>query len=191
MEDRLHDMLTEGETLLWSGQPLTFKALDRTNQSRIVTGLVIKATATVAALTIYAQLARNSAVGIKPGVVIFIVLLAAFVMYYPFHTARRLRSNTLYGLTDKRILRVGAKEQAVAYDRIKRVTLRSDDDGQYTLLAGSRVQSLRPTRWRYEADAPFVDDPRDAEAENVVLYALPLDGSLNRILKQYLSVYSE
>lgn len=191
MEDRLHDMLIDGETLLWSGQPLTFKTLDRTYQKNIVIGIILKAIVTVATLILYIQIALRSTVGIKPGVIIFIAIVGVFTMYYPFHTARRLRSNTLYGLTDKRILRVSTKEQGIPYNRIKHAVLKSDEDGHFTLLAGSQVQSLRPTRWRFEADAPFIDDPNDSEAKNAILYALPLDGNLKRILKQYLSVYAE
>ena len=188
MEERLQGMLTEGETLLWSGQPEPFKIIDRTNQKGLIASFIVKLIATAAILMLYFRVALSGDAGVQPGVVILILLVAAFAFYYPVHTATRLRRSTYYGLTDRRILRVGTKDESVPYDRIKNAALRTDEDGQSTLLCGPHAVKLRPGRWRNEADVPFDNDTRAPEAQSVILYALPMDERLRGLLKQYLPV---
>ena len=185
MYDKLRAMLAEGETLLWSGHPASFDTMDRTNRKGIIVGFIVKAIFASGATLMYLRVARNTDAGIKPGVIAFIILIAAFAFAYPFLTARRLRQNTYYGLTDRRVLRVDTKEESVPYNRIEDTALRSDEDGHFTLLCGPRALGLKPDRWRSEASLPFIDDPDRPEAQTLVLYALPVDDNLREILKQH------
>lgn len=188
MEERMREMLAEGETLLWSGRPVSFRTMDKTNKRGLTISLIVKAVVTLSLLAGYFRLTSEAGVPVKPGLLAIILFFAGFAFYYPLHTAKRLREQTYYGLTESRLLRIGTKEDSVAYDRIKTASLRTDEDGQATLLCGDHAQKLRPGQWRGAADGPFDDDPRDAEAHSVVLYALPVDGKLREILKRYLSV---
>ena len=187
MYDKLRAMLTEDETLLWSCRPASFDTMDRTNRKGIIVGFILKAIFAAGATMMYLRVARNTDAGIKPGVIAIILLIAAFAFAYPFLTARRLRQNTYYGLTDRRILRVDTKEESVPYNRIEDTALRSDEDGHFTLLCGPRALGLKPDRWRSEATLPFIDDPDRPETQTLVLYALPVDDKLRGILKQYLA----
>lgn len=186
MEKQLRELLSEDEQLLWSGCPESFDTLDQSNKTSIIVGLVIKCLITLGILTLYYISAQQDGGSIKPGVIIFISLFAAYALVNPFLVARRLRKKTIYGLTDKRILRSGSNDGAVPYERIKRAMLRKDDDGHTTLLCGPRACRLKPRQWRSEADVSFIDNHGEPEAERVILYALPLDNELKDLLYQYL-----
>ena len=185
MEEQLREHLMEGERLLWSGSPESFETLDKTNKTSIIVGFVIKALITLGILLLLIISARENGGG-KPGAFAFVLALAAFAFANPFLIARRLRKKTFYGLTDKRILRAGANEQAVPYDRIRNAVLRTDADGHTTLLCGSRAIKLKPHQWRGEADVSFINSAIEPEAERVILYALPMNDELKGILNQYL-----
>ena len=185
MEKELREHLMEGERLLWSGCPESFETLDKTNKTSIIVGLVIKVLATLGILSLFLFAAQDGG-NRTPGVFVFILVFAAYAVLNPFLVARRLRKKTLYGLTDRRILRVGATDSAVPYDRIKRAVLHTDQDGHTTLLCGERALNLKPRQWRSEADVSFIDSHDAVEAERVILYALPMDDALRAILNEHL-----
>jgi len=187
MENQLRERLMEGEQLLWVGTPEPFETLDRTNKTGIVIGLVIKAVVALGLLAAYFIGMRGNG-SVKPGIVIFILAFAAFAVLNPFIIAGRLRKKTIYGLTDRRVMRSGALDEAVPYDRIKRAALRTDADGHTSLLCGARAMKLKPRKWRSEADACFINDSDDPEAERVILFALPEDDELRALIKKYLPI---
>ena len=86
------------------------------------------------------------------------------------------------------MLRAGTYEQAIPYERIKSAVLRADDDGHATLLCGARATDLKPRQWRGEADVSFINNHDDSEAARVILYALPLDDELKRLLREHIPV---
>lgn len=185
MEKQLKELLLADEELLWMGSPEAFDTLDKTNKTSIIVGLVIKVLVILGILLTFvfsAQSANNT----KPGVFLFILAFGVFALVNPFLIARRLRRKTIYGLTNKRIIRSGATDNAVPYERIKKAVLRMDDDGHTSLLCGSRAVNLKPRKWRGEADASFIDSSNEPEATRVILYALPMDDSLREILEKHL-----
>lgn len=187
METKLRNLLAEDETLLWSGTPEPFETLDKTNKKSIFIGLAIKIAIIATCLILYIHAALN-AVGIKPGVIIFILALGGYAICNPFITAKRLREKTIYGLTDKRVLRAGTAEGGVPYERMKSVVLRMDEDGHTSLLCGPNTKNLKPRQWRSEADAAFINGPDDPEALRVIMYAIPNDKELKTLLKKYLQI---
>lgn len=187
MEEQLRALLAEDETLLWSGRPEAFETMDKTNKKSITTWLIIKVAVTVALLIMYINAALNG-VGIKVGVIIFILAIAAFAIASPFLIARRLQMKTYYGLTEKRVLRAGANTESVPYERMKSVVLRTDEDGHTTLLCGPNTQNLKPHQWRGEADAAFINGPDDPEAVRVILYNLPMNDELEALLRKHLPI---
>lgn len=187
MEEQLREHLVEGEQLLWVGRPESFDTLDRTNKASIIVGLVIKALVTLGILLLFILPGRENG-GVKPGVIAFILAFAAFAFANPFLIARRLRQKTIYGLTDKRIMRSGANDQAVPYERIRSAMLRSDADGHTSLLCGPRSINLKPRQWRGEADAAFINNAGEPEADRVILYAVLMDDELKSLLEKYLPI---
>ena len=187
MEKSLRALLEEDEKLLWFGSPEPFETMDKTNKKSILIGLVIKALVIVGCLALYIQSAQSTGEA-KPVMLLLILGVGVWAVANPFLTARRLREKTIYGLTDRRVLRSGANDESVPYERIKSAVLRRDADGHSTLLCGPRTQNLKPRQWRGEADASFINGPDDPEALRVILYNIPLDKTCRDVLKQYLGV---
>lgn len=185
MVKQLREQLLEDEQLLWTGCPEAFDTLDRTNKTSIITGLVIKALIGLGILFLVFSSAKDGG-GIHPGIIICILAAVAYAMMNQFLIARRLRKKTIYGLTDKRVIRAGAADNAVPYERIKKAVLRIDQDGHTSLLCGSRACDLKPRQWRAEADASFINNSGEPEASRVILYALPMDDALRALLYQRL-----
>lgn len=187
MEEKFRELLEKDETLLWCGRPERFETLDKTNRQSIVVGTVIKVCVIAGILALYIKGALMAA-GIKWGMVAVIVAFGAFALANPFLVARRLRDKTFYALSDRRILRTGANDGSVPYERIKSAALRTDEDGHTTLLCGPRAKNLKPRQWRGEADAGFINGPDDPEALRVILYNLPMTKELRAILKEKIGV---
>ena len=186
MENSLRNLLAEDEKLLWTGRPEPFEVLDKTNKTSILTGLVIKVLVIVGCLLLYYTTREGG--DSKPIVPIMLLAIGAFAVLNPFLIARRLQKKTIYGLTDRRVLRAGSSDESVPYERMKNAVLRTDADGHTSLLCGPRTQHLKPRQWRAEADAAFINGPDDPEAVRVILYAIPVDKELKALLKQYLNV---
>ena len=187
MEEQLRPLLAKDEKLLWCGRPEAFETLDMTNKPRILTGILIKAVIFAAALYAYvrASVATDS---FQILILAGIAATAALVIAYPFFVANSLRKKRVYGLTDRRILRLGENNETVPYSRIKTAVLRTDADGHTSLLCGPGTVKLRPYKWRGKADSPFFNRPDKPEAEDIVLYALPMDKKLRSVLEEYLPI---
>ncbi|MBO6017671.1 MAG: hypothetical protein J6Z15_03025 [Oscillospiraceae bacterium] len=188
MDENLRELLEKDEKLLWSGQPEQFEALDRTNRQSIITGLILKVAVTLGLIILYILIAVHISADIKPGIVAALLIVCAAMLANPFLVAKRLRNNTIYGLTDRRILRAGAKEDSVDYERIKNAALRIDADGHMSLLCGPRAKNLRPQQWRVHADAAFVNRVDEPECVRLILYALPMNEELKTILEKHFPI---
>ncbi len=184
MENQFREHLLDGEELLWTGRPESFDTFDKTNRNSIIAGLVIKV---IIVLGLLLTLLSIKEIDIKQICMFgFVIAITLFSMLNPFLIAGRLRKRTLYGLTNKRILRAGTNDVAVPYTRIKSARLGKDPDGHTTLLCGERAIHLKPKQWRGEADAFFIDSLSEPEAERVILYALPMNRDLTDLLRKYL-----
>lgn len=187
MEKNFSELLEKDEKLLWCGRPERFETLDKTNKQSIVIGLAVKLIVIGGILALYIRGALAAA-GIKWGIIAVILAFGAFALVNPFLVARRLRDKTFYALSDRRVLRAGANDGSVPYERIKSAVLRTDADGHTTLLCGPRTKDLKPRQWRGEADAAFLNGPDDPEALRVILYNLPMTKELRAILKDKIGV---
>ena len=185
MDNQLREHLMENEQLLWTGRPESIDTLDKTNKTSIIVGSIIKATVTLGLILLYIFSSQGKG-DVMPSLIVCILALGIFALVNPFLTARRLRKKTIYGLTDKRVMRSGVYDEAVPYTRIKSAVLRSDEDGHTSLLCGPRAVNLKPQKWRGEADASFINNAAEPEAERVILYALPMDDRLKEILNRYI-----
>ena len=185
MEEQLREHLLEGEQLLWTGRPESFDTLDKTNKTPMIAGIIIKILITVGFLALYIPSAQESG-KVLPGLIVIVLLFAAFALINPFLVVRKLRKKTIYGLTDQRILRAGEYDQAIPYERIKSAVLRTDKDGHTSLLCGPRAVNLKPWKWRGEAEASFINNPDDPEAARVIFYAIPMNPQVSGILNRYL-----
>lgn len=186
MEERLRTLLAEDETLLWSGCPEPFDTMDKTNKGSIMTGLIIKAIVLLGLLALLFRAVTGAGSGSTIGIIALVLLFGAFAFSYPFITVRHMRNKTIYGLTNKRILRAGFHDEGVPYERIHCAAVRTDEDGHSTLLCGRDALKLKPHSWRNAADTSFVNSADDSEASRMVLYALPMDDKLKALLNEHL-----
>ena len=186
MEQQLREHLMEDEQLLWTGRPEAFETFDRTNKASLIIGLIVKIVVTLGLIIAY--VISQDKETLKPGIVIVVLLFGVLAVINPFLYARRLRNKTLYGLTNKRVMRAGVYDEAVPYERITSAVLRTDADGHTTLLCGPRAVNLKPRQWRGEADASFINNLDAPEAARVILYALPMSNELKSLLKKYLPI---
>jgi len=183
MEEQLREHLLEGEQLLWVGAPESFETLDKTNKTGIIVGIILKAVVTL--FLIYSFSFAQGSGSVNLGIIAVILVFATLALINPFLIARRLRNRTVYGLTDRRVLRAGTFDEAVPYDRIQSAVLRTDADGHTSLLCGPRAVNLKPRQWRAEADAAFINSGDDPEAARVILFALPMDDALRALLEKH------
>ena len=187
MEQQLREHLMEDEQLLWIGRPEAFETFDRTNKTSIIVGLVIKVIVTIGLILIFTASSGEKG-NIGPGIIAFVMLFAVFALVNPFLIARRLRKKTIYGLTNKRVMRSGVYDEAVPYERIRSAVLRTDADGHTTLLCGPRAVNLKPRQWRGEADASYINTLDTPEAARVIFYAMPMSDELKSLLEKYLPI---
>lgn len=185
MEEQFSTILEPGEELLWCGRPEAFVTLDQTNKNSIVTGTCIKALVGLAVIGGYLAAVAgkgNSSIG----VLVCLLAITGFAIAMPFVTASHLRKKIVYGLSNRRLLHVGFTEGGVPYGRIRKAALRTDADGHVSLLCGPHALRLRSSRWRSNAEGTFTDDPEEKQCTCAVLYALPMSGELELILRDKL-----
>lgn len=185
MEELFQDKLEKGEKILWLGKPEAFETLDKTNRRSVLTATVVKAAVTLCLLVAYTIAARNIG-DVKPFVFVLILAIAAFAIAMPFMTARHLRRGAVYAITDRNIYRTGNSETSVPLSRIHVAALKLDSDGHTTLLCGPEAQKYPPTKWRTYADISFRNMEEEDQCERAVIYALPMDDELKKILHQVL-----
>lgn len=184
MEEQFSALLEDEEHLLWCGRPEAFETLDKTNRGPILRGLAIKITIMLVSLILYILTSHEA--GVNTGLILGFLVLGAIIAVSPFFVARRLKNDTFYGLTERRILRVGSKSGSVSYEIITVASLKTDADGHTTLLCGPDMQKMKSSKWRVYSDAGFLVDTESGICDRAVLYALPKDKKLAELLYRYL-----
>lgn len=185
MEEQISKALEPGEKLLWKGRPEAFETLDKTHKSSILCASAIKLLIMLCVIGAYIV---STSRGGNFSLLILAVLCAitVFMLAMPFLTARHLRRQIFYVLSDRRIIRLGFAEGSVPYSRIKTAALKSDSDGHVSLLCGPRALKLKASRRRQNADCAFENYADENQCVCAVLYALPMDSRLERILHEHL-----
>lgn len=185
MEKTIHNHLKKNEQLLWQGKPESFKMLDNTNKSSIIGNALIKAVVILGliALCIYIDIEEAF---IKPWAILFLIVFGIYIQTEPFRIAHHLRDKTQYILTDQRILRMGAKKDSVSYEDIQTASLKTDEDGHYSLLCGEDSLTMKSNQWRNYADSNVITEMDSDTCACMILYALPMDTNLKRILQAHL-----
>lgn len=106
MEQRLNDILLDGEEVRWSGRPAPFKLMDLPSRNIILATWIICGTALIAVLSFlipfYIQTNRN----LLDMVVLLIIIsfLPLMVSFRPVLDKRCLERSTLYAITNYRAI---------------------------------------------------------------------------------------
>ncbi len=188
MEELLKGALDEGEKILWKGQPESFETLDKTHRSGYIRKCVITAVITAAILIAYIAAATSNGAGIKWGVIVIILVCAAYACLSPILTANQLRKQIMYVITDKRMMIIRGSVTSCAYDKIGIAAMRKDSDGHSCLICGADGIKLKPTKWRGDTVTGARSDVQTGECSSLVMYAVPEADKVREILKPYLTL---
>ena len=121
-------------------------------------------------------------------IIFFLLAFGIYIQMEPLMAVLKLQDKTQYIFTDQRILRIGAHEASVPYERIKTAALRADEDGHYSLLCGEESLMLKSFHWRSYAASDVITETDSDGCACMVLYALPMDANLKRILNDHLLI---
>jgi len=185
MEEKIKAVLDAGETLLWTGSPEKFTALDRSNKRPLITNILVKAIVS-AAIIVFFAISTARTTGVNPLLLIALLAAAALIIASPFFSVNKLRSKVTYALTDRRLISCTPEFHAVPLEGIREAVLRSDEDGHRTLLCGPEAVKLEPAKWRKYAVAVPMTENGAGVCTRMVWYALPASKELDTLLKKYL-----
>ena len=185
MDETLQKELAQDEKLLWKANAEPFEPFDATYKKHIIKKIAVTCVIVLAILIAYIIFALTKGDGVKIVVVGILVLIAICASINNLTDATTLKKAT-YAATDKRLLFIGDSVKAVEYDVIGKAAFKKDDDGHYTLLCGSAIDS-KPTEWRSLTVAgPKLDDETKM-CTRFALYAVPDHEKVQKILSEYIS----
>ena len=177
----LERALKEGEHLLWTGKPESYKILDKTNKPAFLRRCLIWAIICFGLEIMYVRIMLASGTGIKWGVMaVFFVVCASIPGLFLFRS-RQIRK-FVYAATDRRLLIVSDQVREMAYERIPECALKIDKDGHTTVLCGKKAIAAKPGRWR---KFTYCVDPNDngvAPGAKFGFYAVDEPDELRRAL---------
>ena len=147
MEDILMKKLKDDETLLWSAKPEAFVTLDKTHKSRFIAKAIAIGVALIALMVLYIVAANKNNAPVQIPVILILLAAGAYGAFGEFLEANKLRSKTIYALTDQRMIAImGMSVETVEYGRMTEGDYEfvTDEDGHTSLLCGERAREVKP-----------------------------------------------
>ena len=136
MEQKLQEILEEGEQLLWSGVPEQFEMMNATYKTFLVRKILLIAVGIVGLSGWYISAAIANGVKIQPVAIIVCALPFLYSIYSDFADVKKLQNKILYGMTDRRMITVGNGVSSVPYEKVDCWKLDADADGMVSLVCG-------------------------------------------------------
>lgn len=172
MEQKLYDILTDGEKVLWSGKP-EFKILGETHKKFFAAKVVVIAFALIAFFMYYFIGVKEGTIPFKASVLVIMGVIAAVPLMLEWLDAQKMKK-TIYAVTDKRLISlVDTAVNALPYDRIKEYKFAEDADGQVSLVCGCDMMKKNPRSYRASAVFGLRMKDDNSECERFVMYAIP------------------
>lgn len=176
--------LQDGEELLWQGQAVENKALSKVYRPVFIRKLVIGLIVLAVICFLYIRAALATDAGIKPMVIIVLIVLCLFPAVQMFYSTGKLKKMA-YAATDRRLMIVTSDHVFdMPYKRIQEAAFRMDADGQTSLLCGSDAIKSRTSAWR-DLTAFTHSDPNgdtNLKCESYVLYGIDRPDQLKSVL---------
>lgn len=188
MEEILKPILEEDEKLLWSGRPESFETLDKTHKSNFIKRCVITAAVTAVLLALYFIAIGRTGAEVKAGLVVIVLLMAAYSVVSPLLHASQLRKKVQYAVTDKRLVIIKDEPKAMPYSQIGIAAIKTDADGHSSLLCGPSAVKSADIRWRGDTAAGIRTDTDSGLCDALVMYAVPEPEKLRAVLRPYLTL---
>ena len=189
MEELLKKAMEDGENLLWSARPEKFETLDRTYKPIFLRKLIISLLVGVIFTVGYILLARKNGVALKWGVVAVVWVFCALSPVGIFRDAKALAKNTVYGITDKRLITVANTDaiRTVPYDKLEQAALYTDEDGHTSLICG-RANGKTGGNLREAALSAVSMSADEEKCDRFVMYAVPQSDKLRKLLSEHVTV---
>ena len=185
MEQKLKEVLVEGEQLLWSGKP-EFKTLGETHKNTFAVKAVVVAFAAIAFLMYYLIGVKNGLIAFKAMVLLLTAVLAAVPLSLEWLAAQKMKK-TIYAVTDRRLIAmVDTATNIVTYDKIKSYKFAEDADGQVSLVCGCDMMKKSPRSYRSSAVFGLRMKEDGSECERFVMYAIPEADKVKKLVVKYM-----
>ena len=185
MDENLQHKLDDGEKLLLTSKPESFKAKDKTHAKSFTTGLII-ALVIAAGLTV-GYFALVGAQMVKPVLIIIIWVCALYAAFAEMLGCPKVRK-TVYCLTDKRVLLDTEGEfHEFAYSQVEDFEFKNDDDGHTSLLVGKTALKKAPSKWRQLPIEPVLTEDATNAVAKAGLYAIEDPEKFRRIFAEQVS----
>lgn len=137
METMLQDKLHPDETLLWSAKPEAFETLDATYKTPIIRKITITLLAIVVLSSWYISAAISNGVAVQPIAILVCASPFLYSIWNDFSDAKKLKSQILYALTDRRLLTLNGKQLfSLEYNKLCCYDLVTDAAGHISLVCG-------------------------------------------------------
>lgn len=190
MEEILKTKLKDDETLLWCARPEAFETLDKTHKGRFIRKAVIIAAVVAVLIVIYIIAAGKNHVDVKLPVILLVLAAGLYGVFGENLDANKLRSKTIYGLTDRRMIAVmGMSTEAVDYERMKKGDYEfvTDEDGHTSLLCGERAREAKPYGRRSVTVCGAQNNAETGECHGFAMYGITADvKAIDAILSKYI-----
>ena len=183
--ETLKSQLASGETLLWSGRPEGFEAMDAEYKPGYIRRCIITIVCSIALAVFYAVYAISSAVGIKWGIFVIIAVVAAYILSSPFSDAKKLKKSYLYAVSDKRVMIMTDKVKSAEFSQLSNVSVRRDAAGKVSFLFGEAAKTQKASEFRTLA-VTCINKDGDDFAKNIVFYGVKDHEGLKKVLKNYI-----
>ena len=184
MDENLKSRLNEGETILWQSKTEPIQALDKTNQKRFFTNLIVCSMIAIVLIVLYLTNVKGE---VKFSAIVIVLVLCAFAPLRRILDASAVKK-LQYLVTDQRLLVFNGSEiKGVELGRIQDAVLKLDADGHLSLLVGSRGIKTKPDHWRELAIVGQPSSlPEEEPIETFGFYAVDDRAGLKKVLAQVL-----
>jgi len=185
MEQKLNDILVDGEKLLWSGKP-EFKSLGETHKNFYAGKVVVVAFALIAFFMYYFIGVKEGTIPFKAAVLVIMGVVAAVPLALEWLDVQKM-NKTVYAVTDKRLISlVDTAVNTLTYDLIREYKFAEDADGQVSLVCGCDMMKKSPRTYRASAVYGLRMKDDHSECERFVMYAIPEADKVKKLVANQL-----
>ena len=190
METLLQSKLKPEETLLWTGTPEAFETLDQTHKSAYIKKCIAVLVAAAAVILWYIHYAASKGHAVSAVVIVLVLLIAVYGVTSDLLDANKLKTKTMYALTDMRLIAVlGGSVEGVEYRNIDQYGFAEDEDGHVSLLCGEMALE-ESNRLRRTATVRGVCNHADTgRCRSFAMYALSKEDAaeVEKIVSKYMT----
>ena len=188
MEQKLNGILAEDETLLWSGAPEQFDMMSPAYKGKMIRKILLVIVGILGLSAWYISAAIANGVAVRPIAIVICALPFLYSIYNDFRDVKKLKNDTLYAMTDRRMITVIDKTVSfIPYEKIGCWQMESDADGIVSLICGDDALKAKATTRRAAAVCGAHTNIDTDLCESYVMYGITHDaGKISKIAGKYI-----